>query len=147
MVTDGASTVEVTVFDCENFAQKDVVEAAVTKYAGDYAWSMYETGGDYKNKLFRFEGDADGEAIKDAEDNEIQGSLGQVLLLHTATRDCLSWFTSSADEAIDSIPKMLFDMGYDVWLGCNRGTMFSLAHETFDLATEEGRCDYFNYNT
>ena len=48
----------------------------------------------------------------------------------------MNWFTSTEDENIDSIPKQMFDAGYDVWIACMRGTEFSQGHETFDLNTD-----------
>ena len=52
------------------------------------------------------------------------------MLLNTATKDCRSWFTDTEDETTDSIPKQLFDMGYDVWIGCKRGSIYSWEHDT-----------------
>ena len=34
-----------------------------------------------------------------------------------------------------------------MWLACRRGTEYSRSHETFDLSTDEGLKDYFNYDT
>ena len=69
------------------------------------------------------------------------------MLVHSATKDCMSWFNDTVDAATDSIPKMLFDEGYDVYLACKRGTAYSRAHQTFDLTTADGLASYFNYNT
>ena len=38
-------------------------------------------------------------------------------------------------------------MGYDVFMGCRRGTQFSRSAEGLDLTTAEGRQLYFDYNT
>ena len=67
---------------------------------------------------------------------DIQGTKGPILFVHSATKDCLSWLTKSVDAATDSIPKMLFDEGYDVYLACRRGTAYSRSHETFNLSTK-----------
>ena len=107
---------------------------------------MLETTTGYLNKLFKFTGDANGDPLVNDSGEVTQGSKGPVLFVHSATKDCMSWLNDSVAVA-DSIPKLLFDDGYDVHLACNRGTAYSRAHETFDLATEAGLADYFNYNT
>ena len=38
-------------------------------------------------------------------------------------------------------------MGYDVYMGCRRGTKFSRSADGLDLTTAEGRQLYFDYNT
>lgn len=63
--------------------------------------------------------------------------------MHSVTKDCRDWLEESADAATDSIPKQLFDAGYDVWLGCARGTIFSDKHETLENDSEE----YWDFNT
>ena len=89
--------------------------------------------------------------------------MGPVLLLNTATRDCRHWFTETVDyQNYDSIPKQLFDAGYDVWIGCKRATIYSDLydddhhHEEDEDAfappfmlkhTEDNEEDYFDFNT
>ena len=73
--------------------------------------------------------------------------MSPIMFVHSATKDCMSWLTDTVDEDTDSIPKMLFDQGHDVYLACRRGTAYSRAHETFDLATADGLASYFDYNT
>ena len=63
-----------TDFDCDTFDQKDEVKDAVTKYADDYTWSMWETdagSAGYKVKMFRFVGDSEDMSIKNDEDEDI----------------------------------------------------------------------------
>ena len=70
----GTIDVTTTLFDCEDFNQKDQVEAAITKYASDYTWSMWETdagSAGYKVKMFRFVGDSEDMSIKNDEDEDI----------------------------------------------------------------------------
>ena len=109
--------------DCIDF---EYMQLAVEDYAGDYTWRFYTTNSKdgYETRLFRFEGDETGLPI----DN--QWSQGPVLLYNTATRDCKSWFTESLSAEMDSIPKQLFDAGYDVWIGCKRGSIYSHLHRT-----------------
>ena len=66
--------------------------------------------------------------------------------MHTATYDCLNWLTD-VETGKQSIPYQLFFSGYDVFLGCRRGTTFSREAEGLDLSTPEGQKLYFDYNT
>lgn len=110
-------------FDCINFEEMQI---AVATYAGDYSWRFYTalTDDDYMVRIFRFLGDETGATVPD------QWTKGPVLLVNTATKDCRSWFTDTMDENQDSIPKMLFDDGYDVWIACKRGSIYSWEHDT-----------------
>ena len=80
------------------------IQDAVATYAGDNTWSGYVTDTGYQNLLIRFTGDAAGDPIVDENSEDIQGTKGQVLFTHTATKDCLSWLTSTSDDATASIP-------------------------------------------
>lgn len=77
---------------------------------------------------------------------ELQNKRHAVLMTHTATKNCVDWLTASA-VGVDSIPKLLFDKGYDVFLGCRRGTEYSRTLAGLDLTTPEGLELYFKYNT
>ena len=123
------------------------VQAAVAANSGDYEWTFLETTTGYLNRMFKFVADETGNQIEDDMSNVIQSTKSPILFVHTATKDCISWLTDSADDATDSIPKMLFDQGHDVYLACRRGTEYSRAHETFDLSTADGLASYFDYNT
>ena len=73
---------------------------------------------------------------------ELQNKRHAVLMTHTATKNCVDWLTASA-VGVDSIPKLLFDKGYDVFLGCRRGTEYSRTLAGLDLTTPEGAELYF----
>ena len=51
------------------------------------------------------------------------------------------------ETGTNSLPFVLFTLGYDVFLGCNRGTQFSRTALGLDLSTAEGQQLYFDYNT
>ena len=123
-------------FDCIDWPEMD---NAVRDHAGDYTWRFYSqiTADGYKIKTFRFLADSNGDQVPD------QWTKGPILLMNSVTNDCRDWFTESADPMADSIPKQLFDAGYDVWIGCSRGTLFSDEHETYAQGSE----DYWDFNT
>ena len=122
------------------------VNTIVADTSGDYAWTFYETtnADDYTLRMFRFLGD-DTEAFLVGP--PYQGSLGPVMFMHTVTKDCLSWLTSTQDDTEDSIPKKLFDLGYDVWLACRRGTEYSREKAGLDLTMDADLATYFDFNT
>ncbi|ODM90152.1 Lipase 3 [Orchesella cincta] len=53
-----------------------------------------------------------------------------VLILHGWGNSCDSWIALPNDK---NLAFMLADTGYDVWLGCLRGTSFSLGHRTLNF--------------
>ena len=100
---------------------QDRINGALATYAESVSYDFLEadTMDGYRVGMIRFTGDSMGMPVPD------QGSKGPILLLHSATQDCLTWFFATADPSIDSLPLQLFKDGYDVFLGCRRGTSFS----------------------
>ena len=117
------------------------IKDAIAAGTDQYTWARYETttADDYNLGLIRLVGDNAGDAFVAAED-----AKGPVLLLHTAFSDCLDWLNSD-DPAIDSIPLQLAKSGFDVWLGCRRGTFLSRTHQTLDA--DDDAEEYWNFDT
>lgn len=70
--------------------------------------------------------------IGDETSMPVPNTEGPLLFLHTATMDCTSWLTNSASTTEKAIPIDLYDSGYDVYLGCRRGTTYSRENATND---------------
>ena len=126
--------------DCQ-----DIINAAFLTYAGGYSYEFLNTDtmDEYRLGMIRFTGDENGDPIAD------QGSKGPVLLMHSATQDCLTWLTATADEATDSIPLSLFKDGYDVFLGCRRGTYYSrriATPEDLEISGADEEKAFFDYD-
>ena len=68
------------------------------------------------------------------------GSAGTVLVQHGDLEDGTSWITNYGDEK--SFHLKLVDAGYDVWIGNNRGTMYSWGHKTLDAAKDPEYWDW-----
>lgn len=104
-------------------------------YAGDYTFQFVAvTGGEATNlRMIQFTGDSASAAVAG------QGEKGVVLMLASYTQDCLDLLTKTSDSATDSIPKQLFDAGYDVFLGCSRGSKYSQP-DTIDAAYWDTTC-------
>merc|ERR1712232_769057 len=58
-----------------------------------------------------------------------------VFLMHGFITSAIDWV--SQPYTTDSLPYMLSDAGYDVWLGNNRGNIFSVHNERMDINTPE----------
>lgn len=69
-------------------------------------------------------------------------SAGSVLVQHGDQEDGTSWIENYTDK--DEVPfhLKLVDAGYDIWIGNNRGTMYSWGHTTLDAAKDN---DYWNW--
>ena len=117
---------------CTDFSE---VQDAVMTYAGDYTFQFVPvTGGEATNlRMIQFTGDETSTPLAG------QGEKGIVLMLASYTQDCLDLLTKTSDSATDSIPKQLFDAGYDVFLGCSRGSKYSQP-DTIDAAYWDTTC-------
>lgn len=85
---------------------------------------MSEDG--YKIKMIHFTSNKKNEPFP------LQFTKGSVLMLPDARTDCLSWLKMPTDLSQSTVPKKLFDSGYDVFIGCRRGTKYSRKHRDFN---------------
>lgn len=110
--------------------QYPYMNEAMVVLGSDYTWQAYEvvTNDRYILTMFRITGDANGNKI------EGQGSRGPLLMQHGFMTDSISWFHTS-DDTRPALPVLLFQAGFDVWLGNNRGTRHSRKHLTLDADT------------
>jgi hypothetical protein len=113
---------------------------------GDMGRMLEASQDGYINSMIRFTADDMGNRVMDAAGNDIQGSKGPIMLVHTATQDCTSWMTSTKG-GLEAYPITLFSAGYDVWMACRRGTELSRAHSDLDLAVNDDEMMYFDYDT
>ena len=124
--------------DCQ-----DIINTAFATYASGFKYDFLEqdTMDGYRVGMIRFTGDSNGDPIAD------QGSKGPILLLHSATQDCLTWFDATVSTEIDSLPLQLFKQGYDVFLGCRRGTLFSRTTvDDSEISGAEEEKAYFDFD-
>lgn len=63
-----------------------------------------------------------------------------MLLQHGDMEDGASWVTNFTDDLPFHL--QLYDAGYDVYIGNNRGTMYSWGHKTLDAATDPEYWDW-----
>ena len=135
------------------------ISDAMVNYAENYAWTLEQVTNDegYVLSMIRIVGDENGDILIDRDENgdpvldgafttELQWQRPALLITHTATKDCVDWLSASADGE-PSIPFRLFQSGYDVFIGCRRGTQYSRTNANDDLDTADGQKDFFNYNT
>ena len=90
----------------------------------------------------RFLGEADGTAVT--------STKGSILLLHDTEQDCLNWFENAnvaGSGTQGSIPVMLYKDGFDVWMGCRRGTAPSFKHATLDLTDATDLATYWDFDS
>ena len=109
--------------DCTNFpdfAQK------MEEKAGDYTWRSHEvvTNDGYILTMFEITGDANGDKIRG------QGAKGQLLLQHGYASNSQTWF-NTPDPTRPAFPQQLFDEGFSVWFGNNRGATYSQGHTSY----------------
>ena len=110
---------------CGDFTEvNDLVAASSGDYTWQFAAGVPFTNDGFEVKLFRFLADQVGAQVPD------QWTKDPILFLPPDREDCTYWLKVEDDTA-DSIPKQLFDAGYDVYLGCKRGSSFNKGNDTW----------------
>merc|ERR1719473_1671568 len=60
---------------------------------------------------------------------------GVAFLMHGFIMTGMDWVVQP--QTSDSLPYMLSDAGFDVWIGNNRGSVFSVTNSKMDINTQE----------
>ena len=80
-------------------------------------------------------------SIEDSEGQEIKYK-GVVLLQHGMHMSAQEWLMYTDKE--NTLPYLISDLGYDVWLGSNRGTIDFSSHSTLDPIADAK--EYWNFS-
>ena len=105
----------------------------MTKYGYDWEPMVVTTEDDFILTTFHILGKTDGSAKA--------ANKGSVLIQHGDLEDGTSWVLGNGGEE-ESFHLKLVDAGYDVWIGNNRGTMYSWGHKTLDAAKDPEYWDW-----
>lgn len=107
----------------------EVMQQAMDKFGQGFDWANHEvhTEDGYILNMFRL--------VKgDGSRNPIEGE--PILIMHGMSSNG-SRFINRQYDSMDGLAISLAKAGYDVWLGNNRGTIFSNEHEKLDWAVDE----------
>ena len=74
--------------------------------------------------------------------NDNSPSQGSVLIQHGAYMDGADWIKDQTNSQRTPFQLQLVDAGYDVWIGSNRGTMYSWGHETLSAEQDAEYWDF-----
>ena len=108
------------------------------KKAGGYDWEPHvvETEDGWYLTIFRITG-ANGKKFPLAEENK---GKPPILIQHGAAHSATGWMQSAFVGP--SLPGALAERGYDVWVGNNRGTLYSNTHKNDGEWTLKEHWDY-----
>lgn len=67
-------------------------------------------------------------------DHSVASTKGAVLIQHGMNQDATSWLDDFGNDKPFQL--QLYDQGYDIWLGNNRGTEYSRQHEDASISEE-----------
>ena len=110
-----------------------------------YTWDAFEvtTEDDYIVSAFRITGTT--------ENGPITPTKESLLIMHGHSQDATSWIEDYKRQPPllkpdytpgKPMPLQLADLGYDVWMGNNRGTRYSLGHKTIPATDSK----YWNWS-
>ena len=131
MISELAKNITATSFETASSDDYPRFQAVMDKFGYDWEAMKVTTDDDYILSTFHVLGKTGSESNA--------ASQGSVLIQHGDFEDGTSMM-----ENFDGTPfhLLLVDAGYDIWIGNNRGTMYSWGHETLDSASDPEYWDW-----